>query len=50
MYELRTIAIDDSGVCQFVCLSRGRDVQKRLNGSTSCLGRRLLGTQKHCIG
>jgi len=23
MYEMRTIAIDDPGVCQFVCLSRG---------------------------
>jgi len=38
---LLRIAIDDSGVCQSICVSRGRSVQKRLNGSTSCLESRL---------
>jgi len=40
-HKMRTIVIHDPDVCQSVSLSRGRDVQKRLNGSTSCLGWRL---------
>jgi len=28
---MRTIAVDDSGVCQPVCLARGFAVQKQLN-------------------
>jgi len=47
--KLRTIAIDDPGVCQsvstVVCLS----VQKRLNESTFCLGRRLHGDPRNII-
>jgi len=41
MHEMRPIAINELGVCQSPCLSGGRDVLKRLNGSTSCLGWRL---------
>jgi len=37
VHELQTIDIDDPGVCQFVWNAGGRAVQKRLNGSTSCL-------------
>jgi len=36
-HEMRPIAIDDPGVCHSLCLSRGWDVQKRLNGSRSYL-------------
>jgi len=32
MHEVRTIVIDDPGVCQSVCVSRGRAVKKLLNG------------------
>jgi len=46
LHKMRPIAIDDPGVC----LSRGRGVQKRLNGSTSCLGQRQLGSGNNIVG
>jgi len=45
--ETRTFAIDDPGVCLSVRLSRGRGVQKRLNGSASCLGGDSWRHKKH---
>jgi len=46
-HQLReTIAVDDPSICLFVCLSCRQDVQKWLNGSTSCLGWRHLGSQE----
>jgi len=46
MHDMQTIATDDCSVCQFVCHAAqlGFTVQKRLNGSTSCLWGILLGT------
>jgi len=41
--DMRTIVIDNPGVCQSVYLSHWRAVRKRLNGPMSCLGWRLLG-------
>jgi len=35
MHDMPTIAIDDPGVCPFVCYVSA--VQQRLNGSPSCL-------------
>jgi len=40
---MRTNATDDLGVC---LSDTWLNVQKRLNGSTFCLGWRLLGTQE----
>jgi len=50
-HEMRSIAIDEPGVCLFVChaVSHGFAVQKRLTGSRSSLGRRLLGSKAHRI-
>jgi len=41
MHEMWPIVVYDPGVCQFPCqaASLGFGVQKRLNGSRSCLGR-----------
>jgi len=43
MHETRIFSTSDLvvSVCQFVCLSRGCVVQKRLNGSMSCSGETL---------
>jgi len=51
MHRTQTIATDVL-VCQSVChaASLGFGVQKRLNGSRSCLGRELLGPKEHCEG
>jgi len=51
---MRTTAVVDPvawavDVFQSVCLSRERAVQKRLNGSSFCLGWRLLEIQNHRI-
>jgi len=45
MHEMRTIATDDPVAwCESVCPHCACALQKRLNGSTSCMGWRLLGT------
>jgi len=44
MHEVQTVAIIDPVVCHSLCRV-GFAVQKRLNGSRSCLGWRLLETQ-----
>jgi len=50
IHDMRTLEIDDPVPCMVnLYVRHGRDVHKWLNGSTSCLGWKLLGLEKLCI-